>query len=526
MVSRIIGTPFFLMKKSIYISFLLLALFACKKDEGELISNQSPNTVISIEEINLEGDSSLNSLVSLSWSGFDADGYIKGFEISLDNVNWNFTKSQDSTFLFSIPADTNFAHIDFYVRAIDNLDTRDETPDYLRIPIKNSIPTVAFDENLFIPDSVFIVATTAWSANDADGIESITNVQISINGNEWFDINKNKETFSIAPTDPTVSDTVEAYIYYDTDVNPSKQLVKGLIVNDTNKIFIRAIDQSGAISKEDTSLTFYLKGKQNDVLVVGGVSGTARTTYASILNNINLGYDFLDLLVDNGVYRPSLWNTTFRLQLSFYKKLFFYSDESILSNDYTGVNALLLEFAASSLQQYANAGGKYFISTKFNHNQNIDGFTGVLPLTSVSTENYGDARLFKDSVVAKFKDSSYLRTDTIVTTDTTIIKDTTINLRVIDHSFPVLGSSKALVSNIGVFNIDPLDTEILYEAQLGKGSSPRTRTKWADTQIVGSGRRVNGKLNQVYFSIQLWELDEDIPALEALFDKILNVEFN
>lgn len=505
------------MNKSFYISFLLLVFFACKKDEGNLALNQSPDTIISIEEINLSGDDRLNSLVSLSWSGFDNDGYVKGYEISLDNINWFYTTSQDSTFQFSITSGSDTSDIDFYVRAVDNLDARDESPDYLRIPIKNTTPTVEFDKDLFIPDSVFIVATTAWSANDLDGVETITHVQISINGNEWFDINKNKATFSIAPADPTVSDTVDAYIYYDTEINPANDLVKGLIVNDTNKIFIRAIDQSGAISEMDTSLTFYLKGKQNDVLVVGGVAGTARTTYNSILQNINLNYDFLDLLIANGIYRPSVWNTTFRLQLSFYKKLFFYSDETIFTNNYTNVSGLLLEFAASSLQQFANAGGKYFISTKFNHNQNIDGFTGVLPLTSVSTKNYGSARLFRDSALVNYKDTS------ITQYDSTLMRDTTFTRRIVNSEYPVLKTSAAAITGIGVFNIDPLDTEILYEAQLSDGRPTRP---WPETKIVGSGRRVNGKLNQVYFSVQLWQFDADQNKLEELFDKIFNVEFN
>ncbi len=473
--------------------FILTFIFSCK-DEGSDLGNKEPDTVISVEEINLTGDRRLNSLVSLSWSGFDPDGYVIGYEISFDSLNWDYTTDQDSTFQFSINAGSDTTDIQFYIRAIDNENARDQSPDYLNIPIKNSPPSVAFDNDLNIPDSVFLVATTAWAASDLDGIETITNVQISINGKAWFDINKNKKTFSLAPSDPTVSDTVEALIYYDTDQNPDNDKVQGLVVNDTNRIYIRAIDQAGTISVMDTSLSFYLKGKQNDFLVVGGLGGSARTTYNSVLQNIGVNYDFLDLLVGNGLYRPSIWNTTFRLQLSFYDKLFFFSDESIFTNNYTNVTGLLLEFAAASLQQFANSGGKYFISTSFDHNQNIDGFVGVLPITGVSTKNYGSARLYRDSSIV----SSL-------------------------SNFPDLKISVFSLPGVGVFNIDSLDTEVLYEAQL---SDRRPTTPWPDTKIVASGRRVNGKLTQVYFSVQLWRFDNDITKLEDLFRQIINVEFN
>jgi hypothetical protein len=179
-----------------------------------------------------------------------------------------------------------------------------------------------------------------------------------------------------------------------------------------------------------------------------------------------------------------------------------------------------LEFAAASLQEYANSGGKYLISTSFNWNTNIEIFRGILPIQEVSTRNYGLARLYQDSIVAKYKDSTYQIADTIMGQPTNI-RDTTV--KVIDHDFPVLGSSRFALQNVGVFNIDSNDTEVLYEAQLSEGA--RTN-EWPDTKIVGSARRLNGNINQVFFSIQLFQLDADQAKLEALFDKIFNDEFN
>lgn len=456
--------------------------------------NQAPETQIAIEAINLSGDDRLNSIVSLSWYGTDPDGYVVGFEFSFDQQNWFYTNQQDSTFQFSISSGSDTTDIDFYIRAIDNLNTKDPSPDYLKIPIKNTPPTVKFDEDLSLPDSVFLVSTTAWAANDIDGIETITQVLISLNGQAWYEVNKNKKTFSLAPSNANASDTTQALIYYDADQNPASSFVEGLILNDTNRLYIKAIDQAGTESKVDTSGPFYVKGKKNDILMVGGIDGNARSIYQTTLNNVNVDYDFLDLLASGGLYRPKVWNITFRLQLSFYDKLFFFSNETIFLNSYSNVSGLLLEFAAASLQQYANSGGKYFISTNFDHNQNIDGFVGVLPIASVSTKNYGDARLYQDSA---------------------IVSDL--------PGYPDLKPTSFAISGIGVYNIDSLDTEVLYEANV---VDRRPTTPWPDTKIIASGRRVNGKLNQIYFGLQLWELYQDPLQLEALFNQIFNVEFN
>lgn len=472
------------------LAFLIL-LPACR-DEGEQNANRAPETTFSLDAINVSDSNRLNSIVRLSWYGKDPDGYVSGYEISIDQQNWRYTTSQDSTFQFSI-SDSNLVDIDLYARAIDNEGLRDPSPSYLRIPIKNTPPEVSFSEDLSLADTAFLVATTEWSASDLDGDETITGVFLSINGKDWFPLNQTEKVISIVPQDFSAADTTDALIYYGGRTNPDPQAIPGLVLNDTNRLYIKAVDQAGAESMLDTTESFYMRTKQNDLLVVGGVA-SAHATYKSLLNSVNLSYDFLNLTANNGIYRPALWNTTFRLQLSFYDKLFFYSDETTFLNSYTNLRLLLLEFAAASLQEYANSGGKYLISTSFDWDTNIDGFRGVLPIQSVSFKNYGDARLYGDSLV---------------------IPEIS--------SLPDLSTSSFALSGVGVFNIDSADTEVLYTAQL---SDRRNTTPWPDTEIVASARRFNGNLNQIFFSIQLFELDGDQAKLEDLFDQIFNVEFN
>jgi len=488
------------MRKNLYYLLGAIALFFVACDKGEELGNEAPNTQFSLKAINLSGENRLNSIVSLSWSGNDPDGYVKGFELSRDGVQWQFTTSQDSTFRFSLTAGSDTADIQLYVRAIDNENIADPTPDQLSIPIRNTPPTAEFGEDLSIPDTAYLVATTEWKAADIDGDATITQVLLSINGADWYPINRTKNIISIVPVDPTVSDSVEAFLYYGTESTPQSQVIKGLVVNDTNVLYIKSVDQAGAESRIDTSTTFYMKGKTNDFLVIGGVPA-ANDDYKEILTNgININYDFLDLAIDNGANQPKLWNITFRLQLRQFNKLFLYSDESLFDNTYTNQKSFILEFAAASLLDFANEGGKYFISTSFNHNTNIDAFTGVLPISSVSTRNFGFARLWGPG-----------RGDSALVSNLPNFPDLTV------------GPPAVVLVGIGVFNIDSTDTEVLYRGQLSDGSN---RNEWTDTKIVASGRRLNGKLNQVFFNVQLFELGGNQANLNALFDQILNVEFN
>ena len=491
-LSQVLNRFFFILLVS------LIFFSACREEEGDPKANQAPETTFSVEEFNLSGYNRLNSIVRLSWYGKDPHGYVVAYEVSQDGTNWLRTNQQDSTFRFSLNGGSDTADIQLYVRAIDNLGLEDPSPDFVRVPIKNTPPQIAFDDDLTIADTAFIAATTEWEASDLDGDETITEVQISVNGKAWFTLSQTRTVFTLVPTDPTVSDTVSAQIYYDTEETPASGLVEGLVVNDTNKIYIRAIDQAGTVSNIDTSSTFYLKGKVNDVLVVSGVSGAINANYLRALDSAQIQYDYLSLLASNGIYRPKLWNVTFKLALTSYDKLFFYSNEDTYLNPYTNISNLLLEFAAPSLQAFANQGGKYFISTAFGSQVVIDGFVGLLPIQSRSATNTTNAFLMRDSaLVAELP------------------------------NFPDIVNTQFAVPAIGTFNINTEDTEVLYRAQITEGLAfPPPGTPWPDTKIIASGRRVNGRLNQVFFACELNDLRPTNQQLSDLFNQVFNVEFN
>ena len=173
------------MKQTRILFFLLVTtIFSACIKEDELKLNTNPNTNIFLEKIDRVGENRLNTNVTMHWSADDQDGYVIGYEISLDNITWSFTTKQDSVFRFSI-LNGDTTDINLYVRAIDNDGNKDLTPAYLKIPIKNTIPTVAFDDNLIKCDSVYSVFSLLFSANDLDGNETIDSIYLKINNGNW-----------------------------------------------------------------------------------------------------------------------------------------------------------------------------------------------------------------------------------------------------------------------------------------------------------------------------------------------------
>jgi hypothetical protein len=69
-----------LLHKVLFFLFVVLGIYGCKR-KYDKDANTAPDTVITPESINLEGDDRLNSVVFLSWFGADADGYVTSFKI-------------------------------------------------------------------------------------------------------------------------------------------------------------------------------------------------------------------------------------------------------------------------------------------------------------------------------------------------------------------------------------------------------------------------------------------------------------
>lgn len=478
------------MKSWILLTALALLAFGCKK--GELLPNEAPETHISISQINLSGPDRLTSEVTLHWFGTDVDGYVKGYEISFDEVNWHYMTEQDSTFNFSLSANSDTVDINFWVRAIDNQDLVDLTPAFLLIPIKNSPPVVKFDSTQAINDTTYIVSTAVWSATDPDGDATLDSLFIRINNGAWRGLSVNTTVMTFVPTDPTVSGAVNCNLFPGTGLTQLSGTIDGLLLEGNNRIYLKARDVAGAESELDSTDIFYTKRKTSDLLLVnsnsGGSSPTPDEVYFPIITTVAGNFDYINIVRNSRENIPALWNPTFLFMLNQYDKVFWYADESAMPN-----TDLIIEAAASVIQEYLSQGGKLLFSAKFPADLNKEStITGFSPLDSLSSST-GQARLTTDSAC--------------------------VALPAFSANYPNLIPSSFITGADPYYTSDTAN--VIYQAQITPVSG------WVGPRNVASRTEISGgRTNQVFFSLELHKLNGDPNALQSFFDQVLNNEFN
>jgi len=463
-----------------------LGLAGCKEDKP--IGNFPPETHLSLEKINLSGDLRLNSSVYLSWYGTDKDGVVVGYEYSTNQTDWFFTERRDSTFKFPIPPGIDTTDIRFYIRAIDDQDLTDPSPAELTIPLRNSKPTVEIDEESFPADTAFSVITFRWNYGDPDGDQTVIEAYIKANDGDWHELDRSKPMISIRPTDPKATGTVDANVYYNTDIAQPALTIDGLNNGSDNVFYLKVVDFAGTESIVDTSETIFLRAQTSDLLMIGGQPPNVNARYQSLVGAVYPDYDLVDFALDNGQYQPKYWNPTFSLLTELYDKVFFNCDQSLFTHPITGQSALLLEFAAPVLQNYSNKGGKSFITTSFPAGLVPTELSGALPIDSLSLTS-GQAVVRNDSFVVG-RDANWK------------------NLQ-----------PKNLILGLDPF-VPSIDAEPIYTAQIS------TFGAWEGPNVVGAIRKKDGNINQLFFSIELYRFDNDPAALNDVFDYVLNTALN
>ena len=467
---------------------LFVGIFGCTKT-GELLPNEAPDTFISIDSISLVGDNRLNSRVQLSWFGTDKDGWIEGFEISLDNTSWTFTQSQDSLFQFSLPAGADTVDIELWIRAIDNQGEVDRNPAFLRIPLKNTPPDVQFEEKSLPGDSLRSVISFRWNYSDRDGNESVTKAYLKLNSGAWQEIDRNQRLISLV-LDPSVpSGQASGNLYYGTQTQ-SSLTISGLEAEGDNTLYLKVEDLGGAESKVDTSNTFFLRQKKNDVLLIGSQPTSVRDVYVNAFNQSGILFDLEDYYVNTSANAPKFWQPSFYLLIQLYDKLFIYTDPTTLPpNEVTGEELSLLAFAASALQQFTDKGGKSFTTTSFTPSADITPLIGAFPIDGLVL-SAGQARIVSDSGLYSTQGSIY------------------------PNLFP----------NAIDIGVDPIiksaDSEDFYRGRLTKLSN------WSGDNLIASRRFRNGNVNQVFFSVELHKYIRTPQALTDLIDQVFNDDFD
>ncbi len=472
---------------------LLLIVGSCRK--GEIARNGIPDTFISYEAINLTGQNRLNSSVRLTWYGTDGDGYITGYELSLDNQNWFYTTTQDSVFLFDIPAGQDSADISFFVRAIDNDDNIDPSPAFLNVPLINTPPDAAFLDDRGPSDTAFIAATFFWQASDPDGDNTLKSVELKINDGDWTEIDRSQNLITFLPDTAAQNGSTTAEIYYGNSTAPANTTINGIRVNDTNRVYIRSIDIADAVSDVDTSEVFFFRAKQSGVnmLWISGHNSSITAEYRSYLQANNLNYDFLNFGYAQGANLPVYFEPTVQLIFDQYQTAFLNLPATNFRNAVTGDEKPLIDYLAPIIQNFTDNGGKYFLTTQLTSTQDLSESRSVYPIDDVvlSTVPGSQARIVTDSALVNLTDTA---------------------------RFP------ALPPNNVEFGVVPMvasaDAQDFYRAQI-----TRFRGWNGSSETVAAIRRRNNKISQVFFCLELHRFDETPGSLESLIGEIFTNEF-
>ncbi|MFN4298603.1 MAG: hypothetical protein ACK4EX_02610 [Thermaurantimonas sp.] len=475
----------------LYLSAILVGLTTCKR--GSFTENQPPKTQLFLDEINRVGENRLNSTVFLSWIGTDADGYVIGYEFSIDNQNWFYTTRTDSVFRFSIAAGKDTDDINFWIRAIDNLGAKDPNPAYLKIPLRNTPPVALFDKLALPADTAIVAATFRWRATDADGDNTITKVEIRANDGQWIEIPRNSNLFTVVLKKPFQSGTHQADVFIDNQRTPLSTGLDKIHYNQPNVLYIRAFDIANSVSQLDTSNVFVMVPASKDFLILGGQPSNIWDIYRPIFNQITPnGYDYIDLIRNQGKYRPKFWNPTFRHIISQYQKVFVFTDPTNYQNPINGQSASLLVFMAPAMAEYNNIGGKSLITTTLTANADISAFSIAYPIDGLVISG-GQARLTPDSTIFSVQGTP--------------------------QQYPAMKPQFVLTGLVPI--VRSPDSEPFYRAQI-------TRLQgWQGDNLVGV-RRKNGQGNvqQVFFGINLHHFAQDGTNLQVLLHQIINNDFN
>lgn len=500
-------------------------LLTCRKTIDPTI-RATPETQIFLDSIKVDSANRLSTNIEMHWFGNTPHGFIKGYEVSIDDGLWVFTKSTDSSFRFTITDTTGKQNIKLQVRAIDDQGVKDPTPAVLIIPIKNTLPEVKFQ--LGLTDSVFSVFTLRWTANDADGEETLDSVFFRINQGEWYGLSIKTTMVTFVPITPGTAGDSRATVYTETSAKLQSKNINGLKIDGINKVYIRVKDNSRAFSKLDSTISFFVARKKGDLLVVGShlggpvlrsctfVSATcqpdARKPSEVLLAAIDTAYgvgsyDYVDIVTNSRKYTPKIWDPTFLLLMKLYDKVFWFGDITPDNN----TCSLPLEVAAPSIQKYLNSGGKLLVSTS-------------IPLTNYSSPvscTSSDYRFNLSSPLFQYSpmDSMYLFTGCVLRRDSALKPTQNAS------GYPalvVLPSTGNIYTGLSPFKAKS-GAEVMYTANISRTGAWIGVTGYSN---FIARTRVGGKTNQVFSSIELNRMMGKPHNLTLFLQKVLTEEFN
>ncbi|MBV6477786.1 MAG: hypothetical protein HGGPFJEG_00530 [Ignavibacteria bacterium] len=446
---------------SFCLTALLFYLNSCSDPTSGKIENLPPDTYLSLRPDSIIAPGT--TLKTIRWWGDDPDGFIKGYYISFDSLNWNYTTQNDSTFALHITG--NDSTFRFYVAAIDEQDLIDPTPATNLYPVENSAPSVVFDAGTEIPDTTFPIATFKWTGSDTDGVANIKYYQWAINDTNNFRRIPGSVNLLTLTKD------------------------SGLVTDADNIFYLRAEDDAGALSPvirmPDTSRHWHVRNNTSKILLIKDMPlsqfGIANSYFESALDTIS--YDVLDIKSNNGALIPKIVNPMFTETLKLFEIVIWSANQGNASTDNAN-----FELGQNSLPFYLQSGGKLF-------------FTTGLP----NAETQGQGTLINWAPI----DSISSCTIGFVSGNVSLINE--------DNSYPVLITTPGglFIQRVrGIKSTEP--TRIIYRLPI---------STVCQTNTVVAVKNSASNPNNILMTMPVYYINADVNASKQLFDKILIQEF-
>ena len=319
---------------------LILGLISgCAKEENLGLPNTAPETFISI------ADSVRNPTVyiqELYWWGDDLDGEVVGYEYRWFpdptepgcpmDTGWVFT--EETWHEFHIPVSNGVVRTHrVEVRAVDNRQAVDPTPSSLAVPVFNTPPVVALQDAAALPDTTYPAILVKWTAEDAQGRETIDSFKLWLDGNEE-----------------------NAKVVDGADSSASFNLSDFQGRYGERTVYMFGVD-TGCDSSNLVTYTWQVKEPTGSVLIVddlwssaGAVDFTTNLMYMSLMNACVGEFSKLDLEGFHGVTYAHNYDDLFEMF-----DLVIWYDEPVRSISST------LQHARDAVPAYTSGGGKFML---------------------------------------------------------------------------------------------------------------------------------------------------------------------
>lgn len=451
--------------------FLVIGFVFISSCTDPIIGNKNhlpPNTFLSV--FSMPGDTLApgKTVKKISWWGDSPNGYVVGFRISFDSLNWGYTTSNDSTFIFSLSGQDSTFRI--WVAAVDDQNVIDPTPASNRYPVVNSPPSMVFDPSLTLPDTIFPIATVKWIGTDPDGDNTITNY--------WYSIN---DTLHFKPLPGNINIMT---------LNKDSGLVAGNM-----SIYMKAQDNAHAFSRVirmplDSTKFLRVKNVTSKILLIKDMPTSemndANAYFGQVMDTIH--YDVLDIKSNSGALIPKIINPMFIETLKLFRIIIWSANRT--DNAQSPEKDPNLNLAQNSLPFYLNSGGKVFWTSGFPNVSVVQG------------------TIFNFAPIDSIKTSCFV--PVILGFDTTFISH--------DNNYPnlIINNSSTIIAGTKGF-YPSSNAKTIYRIM------PRTNC-FNDTITVGIKSPSNNP-NLVFFLMPIYLLNGNLNYSKALIRQVLLSDF-